>query len=617
MEPLVDDRWHGVLPLLQPGLYRFSVRARVDVFGTWLKDLDASHHAGHDLSVDLQVGAALVQGSSTQARGEERRLLVLLADALRASGRGLEGDVPAEVAKWLTGRTADDSLAPVLLSERLSSVMGDLADARSGTNSMTYAVLAEPAKARFSSWYELFPRSASSDPKRHGTFADVRANLDYVERMGFDVLYLPPIHPIGSTARKGRDAAETANKEDPGSPWAIGSDAGGHTAIHPDLGTLNDFKALVADARKRNIDVAIDLAFQTSPDHPWVHEHPEWFRHRPDGSIRFAENPPKRYEDIYPLDFASDDWRSLWVALRDTVSFWVEQGVTIFRVDNPHTKPFAFWEWLIASIHAQTPEVIFLAEAFTRPRVMEHLARIGFTQSYTYFTWRTSKWELETYLTELTTSDSAAYFRPNLWPNTPDILSEELQTGGQAAFFARLTLAATLSSNYGIYGPAFELQEHLPRQRGSEEYLRSEKYEIRSWDLSSPTSLSGFIGLVNRIRREHAALQFNDSLRFHSTDNDQLIAYSKVRLGPEGSDVILVVVNLDHHHTQAGWVTLDLNALDLSENESFVAHDLLSDARYVWDGRSNFIRLDPLVVPCHIFSLTRSYSVPVAGGLAP
>jgi starch synthase (maltosyl-transferring) len=380
---------------------------------------------------------------------------------------------------------------------------------------------------------------------------------------------------------------------------------------------MDDFRALVTDAAARGIDVAIDLAFQASPDHPWVREHPEWFRHRPDGTIRHAENPPKRYEDIFPFDFESPEWPSLWLALRDVVLYWVRQGVKIFRVDNPHTKPFAFWEWLLASVRADEPDTIFLSEAFTRPRVMEHLARIGFTQSYTYFTWRTSKWELETYLTELTRPDTAAYLRPNLWPNTPDILSEELQSGGRAAFLSRLVLAATLSASYGIYGPAFELQEHLPREPGSEEYLRSEKYEIRSWDLDSPTSLSPFIALINRIRREHPALQFNDTLRFQGTDNDQLIAYSKTRPTPAGPDVVVVVVNLDPRHAQAGWVTLDLGSLGISADAPYVAHDLLSDARYVWEGSANFVQLHPSDVPCHILSISQRTAPPKQPLVAP
>lgn len=602
MRLLFDDRWRGAIPITETGRYRFSVRARVDEFLTWRNDLRERSRAGQDLSVELEVGAEIVDRTAPRARAHERHLLASLVDALRSSPRGLESAVPSSLTEWAS-RGSNETLATVVFSDYLESVMADLIDPRSGSSSELYSLDAEVAKARFSSWYEMFPRSASASPARHGTFADVQRELDYVEEMGFDVLYLPPIHPIGVTARKGQNGAASPGTHDPGSPWAIGSDAGGHTAVHPALGTLADFRSLVAEAATRGIDVAIDLAFQASPDHPWVKEHPAWFRHRPDGSIRYAENPPKRYEDIYPFDFGSEDWKALWLALRDVVFFWMEQGVKVFRVDNPHTKPFAFWDWLISSVRGRMPEMIFLSEAFTRPRIMEHLARIGFTQSYTYFTWRCSKWELETYLTELTRSEKSAYLRPNLWPNTPDILSEELQTGGRAAFITRLVLAATLSSSYGIYGPPFELQEHLPRERGSEEYLGSEKYEIRSWDLKSPTSLSALVGLVNRIRREHEALQFNDRLEFHSTDNDQLIAYSKVREGPKGKDIILTVVNLDHHHTQTGWVTVDLDMLGLFSDRPYSAHDLLSDARFTWKGASNFVSLDPFGAPCHILAL--------------
>ncbi len=613
MQKFFDDRWHGVLPITDHGMYRFSVRARVDGFATWRDDLAARAGAGQDLSVEFQTGADLIDAAAMRKRVQRA------ADARRTGWRvarrprGLESDVASGVghvgARGITAR-GDRSLADVLFSDRLGHLLGTLADPAKGAISDTRTVMAESAKARFSAWYELFPRSASPDPTRHGTLTDVRQRLDYVERMGFDVLYLPPVHPIGVTARKGRNATTSPSAGDPGSPWAIGGPAGGHTALHPELGTMEDFHALVADAAARGIDVAIDLAFQASPDHPWVREHPEWFRHRPDGSIRYAENPPKRYEDIDPFDFECPDWVGLWLALRDVVLFWVRQGVTVFRVDNPHTKPFAFWEWLLASVRADAPDAIFLSEAFTRPRVMEHLARIGFTQSYTYFTWRTSKWELETYLTELTHSETADYLRPNLWPNTPDILSEELQSGGRPAFLSRVVLAATLGASYGIYGPVFELLEHIPRERGSEEYLHSEKYEIRWWDLDSPASLSPFIALVNQIRREHVALQFNDSLRFHRVDNEQLIAYSKTRPTPDGLDVVVVVVNLDPHYPQSGWVTLDLGSLGLSVDAPYVAHDLLSDARFVWAGSSNFVKLNPSGVPCHILSLTQRSARP-------
>ncbi len=602
-----DDRWYGDLPVTEPGVYRFWVRARVDEFAGWREELRARAEAGQDLAPHLETGARLLEAAMALARSNERRLLGCLAKVLRSGERGLETDAPSDLSEW-SDQMATSGLThvgDVVFSRRLGSVMGQLALPATAVSAGPFTVLAETAKARFSSWYEMFPRSASTDGT-HGTFADVRRRLNYVEAMGFDVLYLPPVHPIGRTARKGRDGAQTAGPNDVGSPWAIGAPEGGHTSVHPDLGTLADFRDLVADAATRGIDVAIDLAFQASPDHPWVREHPTWFRHAPDGSIRYAENPPKRYEDIYPFDFESPDWPDLWLALLDVVRFWIAQGVRVFRVDNPHTKPFPFWEWLLSCVQAEAPDTIFLSEAFTRPRIMEYLARIGFTQSYTYFTWRSSKWELESYFTELTHSETAHYFRPNLWPNTPDILTDELQHGGRGAFLGRLVLAATLAASYGIYGPAFELQEHIGRDEGSEEYLRSEKYEIRSWDIDSPTGLAAFIALVNRIRREHVALQFNDSLLFHSTDNEALIAYSKVRQDGTDRDVVLTVVNLDHIHPQSGWVILDLESLGFRDDAPFVAHDLLSDARYVWQDNANFVRLDPAGVPCHVFSLTQT-----------
>jgi starch synthase (maltosyl-transferring) len=606
MVPSFDDHWFGSLPITATGRYQFAVRARVDAFARWRDELEAWAGAGQDVSTHLVVGAGLLAAAAARAPAADRRTLEALAQATGQAPRGLESGVPAAAAAGLCdGRgPAAPTLGELLVSEPLASLMGPLSDPATTTDSDVYEVIAETAKARFSTWYEMFPRSAS--PSGHGTFDDVRQRLDYVQGMGFDVLYLPPVHPIGRTARKGPNGAPSAGPRDVGSPWAIGGEGGGHTAVHPQLGTLADFRALVRDAAARGIDVAIDLAFQASPDHPWVREHPSWFRHGPDGTIRTAENPPKRYEDIYPFDFESPDWRALWTALLDVVWFWIEQGVKVFRVDNPHTKPFAFWEWLLGCVQAEAPETIFLSEAFTRPRVMEQLARLGFTQSYTYFTWRTSKWEIESYFSELTRTELAWYFRPNLWPNTPDILTEELQGGGRAAFLSRLVLAATLSSNYGIYGPAFELQEHLPREAESEEYLRSEKYELRSWDLDSPASLSGFVALVNRVRREHEALQFNDSLRFHWTDNEALVAYSKSRELDAGWDRILTVVSLDHHHVQSGWVTLDTEAVGLDADRPIVAHDLLSDARYVWSGGSNFVKLDPADVPCHILALSQT-----------
>jgi starch synthase (maltosyl-transferring) len=429
------------------------------------------------------------------------------------------------------------------------------------------------------------------------------ARLEYVSGLGFNVLYLPPIHPIGRQFRKGPNNQPTTDPADPGVPWAIGSADGGHTAVNPDLGTLEDLDALVAAARARDMDVALDIAFQASPDHPWVTEHPLWFKARPDGTIQYAENPPKKYQDIYPFDFESSDWRALWQALNDVFRFWIGHGVTTFRVDNPHTKPFAFWEWCIADVKRDHPETIFLAEAFTRPKVMNRLAKLGFSQSYTYFTWRNTPAELRAYLTELTAEPVADFFRPNFWPNTPDILHADLQNGGRAAFMARLVLAATLSSSYGIYGPAFELMEHTPREPGTEEYLDSEKYQQRTWDLARPDSLAPLISAINAARREHPALQANERLVFHEINSDWLLAYSK--RSADGGDVILAVVNLDYHATRAGTLELDLDALGLPADAPFEARDLLDGAVYTWRGPRNWVSLDPEVRAAHLLWLRR------------
>jgi starch synthase (maltosyl-transferring) len=443
----------------------------------------------------------------------------------------------------------------------------------------------------------MFPRSARGDGT-HGTFQDVIALLPCVQELGFDVLYLPPIHPIGMTARKGRNNAVSAQPDDVGSPWAIGSAEGGHKAVHPQLGSLNDFDLLVEKANELNIDIALDIAFQCSPDHPYVREHPEWFRWRPDGTVQYAENPPKKYQDIYPFEFESKNFKKLWSELKSIFEFWIGHGVKVFRVDNPHTKPFAFWEWCIAELKRRHPELIFLSEAFTRPRIMHRLAKLGFTQSYTYFTWRNAKQELTGYFTELASSSSREYFRPNVWPNTPDILHEFLQQGGRPAFALRAVLAATLAANYGIYGPAYELSESAPREPGSEEYLNSEKYEIKRWDRSRPDSLSSLIRQLNAIRHENPALQHDWTLKFHPTDNEQLICYSK----DHGENLILTVVNLDPRWTQSGWVTLDL---EIAPGETYEVHDLLGGARYQWAGRRNYIELNPHALPAHVFRVHR------------
>jgi starch synthase (maltosyl-transferring) len=612
LDPVGNDRWEGVFPVTRLGTYHFQVRGDIDQWGTWRRDLLVRADALQEVDVDLQIGAELCQAAAARARGEDRKLLAAVAAQLRLALRGLESDVDVPIALDHGG-----TVAGLVVHPGLADLMWTYRPPEQTVSSPRLEVMVEPELARFSTWYELFPRS-TVDQGGHGTLTDVIGRLDYVSRLGADVLYLPPIHPIGVTNRKGRNGEAAAGPDDPGSPWAIGGAAGGHTAVHPDLGTLDDVDRLVAAAAARGIAIALDLAFQCSPDHPWVTEHPDWFRHLPDGSIRFAENPPKRYEDIYPLDFETEDWQGLWEALAAVVRFWVDRGIQVFRVDNPHTKPFAFWEWLLRSIKADHPEVIFLAEAFARPAVLQRLAAIGFSQSYTYFTWRSSAWELRTYLEELTRTEQADYLRPNFWPNTPDILPVPLQTGGTPAFLARLVLAATLSANYGIYGPPFELTEHRSRQPGSEEYLDSEKYQLRRWDLGRPDSLADFVARVNRIRHEHPALQHNRTLRFHGSDNEQLLAYSKTLLvespydlgeppahDPRDPDVILVVVSLDSQRTQSGWIDLDLVRLGLGPDDVFTVHDLLTDAHFEWRGSRNFVQLDPEVVPAHVFRVRR------------
>jgi len=441
-------------------------------------------------------------------------------------------------------------------------------------------------------------------PGRHGTLADVTAQLDYVAGLGFDVLYLPPIHPIGEVNRKGRNNARIAAEGDVGSPWAIGSHLGGHTDIHPDLGDVEDMRRLVAAANDRGMEVALDIALQCAPDHPYVKEHPEWFWLRPDGTVQYAENPPKKYEDIYPFDFETDAWRELWDEVLRVFRHWVDVGVRIFRVDNPHTKPFGMWEWVIAELKREHPDVLFLSEAFTRPKVMQRLAALGFSQSYTYFAWRNSKWEIEQYFTELTQTELRDYVRPNLWPNTPDILNAYLQDGGRPAFAVRFLLAATLGANYGIYGPAFELCEHVPREPGSEEYRDSEKYQIRTWDLEREDSLAPLIRDVNAVRRAHPAFRADRSLRFHHVDNNELVAYSKS--DEAGDDVVLVFVNLDPGWKQSGWTWLQLDALGIDPSRDFQVEDVISGARYTWHGPRNFVALDPVVAPGHILVVTQA-----------
>jgi starch synthase (maltosyl-transferring) len=582
---VVNDRWRGEFTVTELKPYAYTIQAWIDPFETWRQRILKKLEAEQDVAVDLLAGAKLVEAAAERANGESAKQLMEWGTVLRSSKK-----IPQK--------------ARLLQDETVSALMGKYPDRRFAT---TYhrelRVTVDRKKARFSAWYEMFPRSCGTRKDHYGTFKDCEAQLPYVAGMGFDVLYLPPVHPIGKTNRKGKNNTPVAGAGDPGSPWAIGSSEGGHKSVHPQLGTLEDFSRLLSKAKEHGIEVALDIAFQCSPDHPYVKDHPEWFRRRADNTVQYAENPPKKYEDIYPLNFETDQWQSLWSELRDVIFFWIEQGVSIFRVDNPHTKPFPFWEDLIAGAKKAHPEVIFLSEAFTRPKVMYRLAKVGFTQSYTYFAWRNTKWDLTRYFEELYRGPVGEYFRASLWPNTPDILTEFLQMGGKAAFMARLVLAGTLGANYGIYGPAFELCDNRPKEMGSEEYLDSEKYEIKDWDRARPDSLKDFIARVNKVRQENPALHHDRNLRFHPINNEQLICYSKHM--EDFSNIIVVVVNLDPHHTHGGWLELPLEEMGLDLRAPYQVHDLLGDARFLWYGPRNYVELDPKVVPAHILRVRR------------
>lgn len=579
-----NDRWRGEFVVEEVGIYHYTVEGWVDYFKTWQRDLKKKWDAGHDLKVDLLIGAGLVEETSKRASPEDRKKLIRFAEVLK-------------------GKASIERTVSAALDEELIELMNRYPDKSFAIKyGKELSLVVDREKALFSTWYELFPRSCSPEAGKHGTFKDCERFLPEIARMGFDILYLPPIHPIGKTNRKGKNNLLENNPDDVGSPWAIGSKEGGHKAVHPQLGTLDDFESLIKKAKHYEIEIALDLAFQCSPDHPYLKEHPEWFKWRPDGTVQFAENPPKKYEDIIPLNYETENWRELWEELKSIVLFWVEKGIRIFRVDNPHTKPFSFWEWLIREIKKEYPEVIFLSEAFTRPKVMYRLAKLGFTQSYTYFTWRNTKREFIEYLTELTQTEVREYFRPNFWPNTPDILPEHLQYGGRPAFMIRLVLAATLSSNYGIYGPAFEFCINEAIQ-GKEEYLNSEKYEIKHWDQDKPGNLKDFIARVNRIRKENAALQTTWNLRFYEVDNDTLLFYGKVT--DDLSNMILVVVNLDPFHPQSGWVKVPIGELGIDPDQPYLVHDLLSDDKYIWQGERNYVELNPHVLPANIFRIRK------------
>jgi starch synthase (maltosyl-transferring) len=643
MTALPNDLWSGAFTVDQLGSWTFTIQAWVDHFDTWCADLKKRLDAQPDPDSPDPAKRSLPPQDIPLAF----TIGALLLDqaAARAASLGAKSDAAqlkdnASSLRRLAGKKSalyDYPLSPEF--EALAARYPDLTYASAAGKELPLWVDRE--RARFSSWYELFPRSTSAPaapgdqaPPRHGTFRDVELLLPEIAAMGFDVLYMPPIHPIGRAFRKGPNNSTTAGPDDEGSPWAIGSPEGGHKAIHAKLGTLADFDHLAAAAHSNGLELALDIAFQCSPDHPWVTEHPDWFIHRPDGTIQYAENPPKKYQDIYPLNFESPGWQGLWDELRSVFQFWIDRGVRVFRVDNPHTKALPFWEWCIGDLHRETPDALFLAEAFTRPHVMYSLAKGGFSQSYTYFTWRTQKAELQAYFEEITKPPVSDFFTPNVWPNTPDILHASLQTGGRPAFMQRIILATTLAASYGIYGPAYELGENLPAKPSagkteSEEYLDSEKYQIRRWDRSAPHSIAPLVSRLNRIRRTNPALQSDLSLHFHNVDNPQILCYSKsapavaptpspadnkpfdishadtMSFAPPQPNVILVAINLDPHNEQGGWVDLDLKSLGIGHDETFDVEDLLTGIHYQWHDRSNYVALRPDIMPAHIFRITR------------
>jgi starch synthase (maltosyl-transferring) len=579
-----NDRWRGVCTLYDEAIHEYTVEAWTDTFRSWQAEFTKKFEAGiSDLRSEALEGAALVEAAAKRARdrADRKRLLELS----RQISTGANSEIHA-----------------IAQSGELEVLMATYRDGSGATqyDPPPLVVVDRPA-ALIGAWYEFFPRSAEGRGDRGSTFRDCLPRVDDAKAMGFDVIYFPPIHPIGHTNRKGRNNSITCEPGDPGVPWAIGSEAGGHKAVEPALGTLEDFDWLQKEVRKRGMEIALDFAINCSPDHPYVKEHPDWFYKRPDGTIKYGENPPKKYEDIYPLNFRCEDWRDLWAEMKRIVLFWAERGVRIFRVDNPHTKPVAFWEYLIKGVREKYPDTIFLSEAFTKPKMMKALAKAGFNQSYTYFTWRNSKREFIEYFTELTQTEMSEYFRPNLWPNTPDILPFVLQDGGRPAFMIRVALAATLSPLYGIYS-GYELCENeaLP---GREEYLDSEKYQYKERDWNAPGNIKDWIGRLNKIRRENRALQLYTNLRFHDAENDAILFYSKMTAARD--NIILVVVNLDPHRKQNSFVYVPIENFGQMESDVYQVQDLLSSTTYTWRGRRNYVELDPDIQPAHIFLVRR------------
>ena len=587
MQPTDNDRWVGAFRVDRNTRHVYSVLAFTDVYGSWRADLQKRLAAAQDVTSELLEGLRLLDQAASRCTDPDDR-----------------GRLEAYARRWRASTYRDQ--AELAISQELGAIVDRWPDRGDATRYRhELQLIVDRPAARFAAWYEIFPRSQGTDPNRSATFREAEVRLPAIAAMGFDTLYMTPIHPIGTTNRKGPNNTLVAGPHDPGSPYATGSAVGGHEAVAPELGTLEDFLHFQQTAKEHGLELVLDFAIQVSPDHPWVKEHPQWFYHRPDGSIKFAENPPKKYEDIYPLNFRSPDWKNLWAAWRDIILLWAERGVRVFRVDNPHTKPLAFWEWMIREVQDAYPDVIFLAEAFTRPKMMRALAKVGFSQSYTYFTWRNTRSELQDYLIELTQGPMKEYYRGNFFANTPDILPPILQLGGRPAFRMRLVLAATLSSVYGIYN-GFELCENTPRGvPGVQEYYQdSEMYQHKVWDWDRPGNIVEDVARINRIRRDNPALHLYDNLRFSASDNDQLLVYNKA--SRDGTNVIVCVVNLDPHWPQSGWVEVPTHQWGMPADQPYVVHDLLSDERYTWRGNWNWVRLDPSVRPAHILRVERA-----------
>jgi len=580
MTLIINDYWEAGYTFETAGDYEFRIRGWEDHYGTWKHGLKKKYEAGQDVETELEIGRGMLEAAA-DVLNTGKPLLSSAAHRLHV------GDAAEGVAVALS-----DDIEEVMFAYRLEEYVTEYPQ--------VFRINVERKRAGFSTWYELFPRSAASEPGKHGTFKDVEKLLPRIEKMGFDVLYFPPIHPIGEINRKGKNNSLTAGPDDPGSPWAIGNRKGGHKSIHPQLGTMKDFKNLIKAAAAKGIELAMDIAYQCAPDHPYVKSHPQWFKWRPDGTVQFAENPPKKYEDILPFDFETDDWENLWQELKSVIDYWIDAGIRIFRIDNPHTKAFPFWEWMIGEVRKTHPEVLFLAEAFTRPRLMERLGKAGFNQSYTYFTWRNTKYEIETYMKELTRTGMRYYFRPNFWPNTPDILPPALINGGENAHIMRLILAATLSSNYGMYGPVYEYGLNTPHGV-KEEYVDNEKYEIKHWDWKKYTRIREIITRVNQIRKQNAALHSTWNIDFAETTSDQIICYAKA--DDRTNNKLLIVVNLDVAQNQAAFIKVPLKELGIDPSTHYRVHDLLSGDVYSWHGEWQYVELNPYLMPAHIFNI--------------